>query len=83
VPGVNDLFIVSQADWPSGESLCTNCTCWHSGSKQTAQETQAPNIAWDRRLTLELLRTEAETLLATTKDEKTHHKERQEHEIKR
>jgi WD40 repeat protein/serine/threonine protein kinase/tetratricopeptide (TPR) repeat protein len=42
--------------------------------KQMEQETQVPGIAWDRRLTLQLLRKEAETLLSTTRDEKTHDK---------
>jgi Flp pilus assembly protein TadD len=43
--------------------------------KQMDQETQAPNIAWNRRLTLQLLRKEAETLLGTTRDEKTQDKD--------
>jgi tetratricopeptide (TPR) repeat protein len=41
------------------------------GRKQMEQETQDPDIPWNRRLTLQLLRKEAETLLGATRDEKT------------
>jgi WD40 repeat protein/tetratricopeptide (TPR) repeat protein len=40
------------------------------GRKQMEQEIQAP-VGWNRRLTLQLLRKEAETLLGATRDEKT------------
>jgi WD40 repeat protein/serine/threonine protein kinase len=43
--------------------------------KQMEQETHAPDTSWNRRLTLQLLRKEVETLLGTTRDEKTHDKD--------
>jgi tetratricopeptide (TPR) repeat protein len=48
--------------------------CLDEGIKAMEQEIQKKDIRWNRRLTLQLFRREAEALLGTT-DEKTHHED--------
>jgi WD40 repeat protein/serine/threonine protein kinase/tetratricopeptide (TPR) repeat protein len=51
---------------------CEDARQWlDKASEQMDRETTDPNVAWDRRLTLQLLRREAETLLGTKKEERS------------